>query len=96
MVGDHVVQLPGDPHPFFSHSTRRVVVAFPLGLLGLHNRRNALIARACLAALGVPQAAEQVYGSDGREIAGASIAVSDGRRLLIGSSLDNKLLDCTQ
>jgi arylesterase/paraoxonase len=45
---------------------------------------------------GVPQAAEQVYGSDGREIAGASIAVSDGRRLLIGSSLDNKLLDCTQ
>ena len=30
----------------------------PLGLLGGHNRRNALIARACLAALGVPQAAD--------------------------------------
>jgi UDP-N-acetylmuramoyl-L-alanine---L-glutamate ligase len=30
----------------------------PLGLLGVHNRRNALIARACLAALGVPQAAD--------------------------------------
>jgi UDP-N-acetylmuramoyl-L-alanine---L-glutamate ligase len=30
----------------------------PLGLLGAHNRRNALIARACLAALGVPQAAD--------------------------------------
>jgi UDP-N-acetylmuramoyl-L-alanine---L-glutamate ligase len=30
----------------------------PLGLLGTHNRRNALIARACLAALGVPQAAD--------------------------------------
>src|SRR2546429_5876072 len=29
----------------------------PLGLLGVHNRRNALIARACLRALGVPQAA---------------------------------------
>jgi UDP-N-acetylmuramoylalanine--D-glutamate ligase len=29
-----------------------------LGLLGAHNRRNALIARACLAALGVPAAAE--------------------------------------
>jgi UDP-N-acetylmuramoyl-L-alanine---L-glutamate ligase len=28
----------------------------PLGLLGTHNRRNALIARACLDALGVPQA----------------------------------------
>ena len=26
----------------------------PLGLLGRHNRRNALIARRCLAALGVP------------------------------------------
>ncbi|HEV3290287.1 MAG TPA: UDP-N-acetylmuramoyl-L-alanine--D-glutamate ligase [Streptosporangiaceae bacterium] len=30
----------------------------PLGLLGLHNRRNALIARACLRALGVPEAAD--------------------------------------
>ena len=28
----------------------------PLGLLGAHNRRNALIARACLRALGVPEA----------------------------------------
>lgn len=31
----------------------------PLGLLGLHNRRNALIARACLRALGVPEADDQ-------------------------------------
>jgi UDP-N-acetylmuramoylalanine--D-glutamate ligase len=30
----------------------------PLRLLGAHNRRNALIARACLAALGVPQAGD--------------------------------------
>jgi len=30
-----------------------------LGLLGAHNRRNALIARACLRALGVPQAADE-------------------------------------
>ena len=30
----------------------------PLGLLGGHNRRNALIARACLCALGVPEAAD--------------------------------------
>ena len=29
----------------------------PLGLLGAHNRRNALIARACLRAMGVPEAA---------------------------------------
>jgi UDP-N-acetylmuramoylalanine--D-glutamate ligase len=31
----------------------------PLGLLGVHNRRNALIARACLRALGVPQADDE-------------------------------------
>jgi len=30
----------------------------PLGLLGRHNRRNALIARRCLAALGIPAAAD--------------------------------------
>jgi UDP-N-acetylmuramoylalanine--D-glutamate ligase len=30
----------------------------PLGLPGLHNRRNALIARACLRALGVPEAGD--------------------------------------
>ncbi len=30
----------------------------PLGLLGAHSRRNALIARACLGALGVPEAAD--------------------------------------
>jgi UDP-N-acetylmuramoylalanine--D-glutamate ligase len=31
----------------------------PLGLLGDHNRRNALIARHCLLALGVPEAADE-------------------------------------
>jgi arylesterase / paraoxonase len=45
---------------------------------------------------GVPQQVEQVYGNDGSEIAGASVGVSVGKRLLIGSSLDNKLLDCAQ
>jgi hypothetical protein len=45
---------------------------------------------------GVPQEAVQVYGNDGRELAGASVGVSSGKRLLIGSSLDGKLLDCAQ
>jgi UDP-N-acetylmuramoyl-L-alanine---L-glutamate ligase len=31
----------------------------PLGLLGAHSRRNALIARACLRALGVPEAVDE-------------------------------------
>lgn len=47
-------------------------------------------------ASGEPQEAQQVYGNDGKEIAGASVGASFGKRLLIGSSLDDKLLDCTQ
>jgi hypothetical protein len=43
---------------------------------------------------GVPQSATQVYGNDGSRIAGASAAAAIGGRLLIGSSLDGKLLDC--
>jgi len=44
---------------------------------------------------GVPQEATQVYGNDGKEIAAASVAASIGKRLLIGSSLDGRLLDCS-
>ena len=47
-------------------------------------------------ASGSPQQAEQVYGNDGGEIAAASVAASTGKQLLIGSSLDSKLLSCTQ
>jgi hypothetical protein len=45
---------------------------------------------------GVPQQAEQVYGNDGSQIGGASVASFDGKQLLIGSSLDNRLIDCVQ
>jgi hypothetical protein len=45
---------------------------------------------------GVPQAAEQVYGNNGSEIAAASVAALAGKELLIGSSLDGKLLSCIQ
>jgi hypothetical protein len=43
---------------------------------------------------GVPQDSSQVYGNDGSEIAAASVAVSSAQGLLIGSSLDDKLLSC--
>jgi hypothetical protein len=43
---------------------------------------------------GVPQESSQVYGNDGREIAAASVAISSAQGLLIGSSLDDKLLSC--
>ena len=44
---------------------------------------------------GVPQDKEQVYGNDGRELSGASVGISSDKTLLIGSSLDGRLLDCT-
>jgi hypothetical protein len=44
---------------------------------------------------GEPQESTQVYGNDGTEISGASIGVRSGKRLLIGSGLDGRLLDCT-
>jgi arylesterase/paraoxonase len=43
---------------------------------------------------GVPQDAGRAYGNDGSEIAGASVAAALGKHLLIGSNLDDKLLDC--
>jgi hypothetical protein len=45
---------------------------------------------------GTPREVQQVYGNDGSEIAAASVAASSGSQLLIGSSLDKKLLACTQ
>jgi arylesterase / paraoxonase len=45
---------------------------------------------------GVPQSKTQVYGNDGSQLAGASVAVAAGNRLLMGSSLDTKLIACSQ
>ena len=45
---------------------------------------------------GVPQEATQVYGNDGSELSGASVGISADKTLLIGSSLDGRLLDCIQ
>jgi hypothetical protein len=44
---------------------------------------------------GVPQDKEQIYGNDGRELSGASVGISADKTLLIGSSLDGRLLNCT-
>ena len=45
---------------------------------------------------GVPQSKTQVYGDDGSQLAGASVGVAAGNRLFMGSSLDTKLIACTQ
>lgn len=44
---------------------------------------------------GEPKQSQQVYGNGGAEIAGASVGAVSGDHLLIGSSLDSRLLDCT-
>lgn len=44
---------------------------------------------------GVPQSAALVYSDLGRGIGGASVAAVTGKRMLIGSPLDDKILDCT-
>ena len=53
----------------------------PLGLQGAHNRRNALIARACLRALGVPEAADDAAL---REAAAAGFGHLASRLQVIG------------
>lgn len=44
---------------------------------------------------GNPGPVTQVYGNDGSEIAGAGAVAAAGTHLLIGSTPDKKLLDCT-
>ena len=44
---------------------------------------------------GVPQSYDTIFADDGNRIGGASTAVVTGDKLLIGSALDNKLLECT-
>ncbi len=42
----------------------------------------------------IPQSAATIYANMGDEIGGASVAAVSGQRMLIGSPLDNKVLDC--
>ena len=44
--------------------------------------------------VGAPQSYQTVYANDGAEIGGSSSAAIQDGRLIIGSVLDNKLLDC--
>jgi arylesterase/paraoxonase len=45
-------------------------------------------------ASGLPQSASLVYANPGDEIGAASVGAIMGRRLLIGTTLDAKILDC--
>lgn len=43
---------------------------------------------------GVPTGYETIFADEGRLIGGASVAAMAGKRLLIGSALDDKILEC--
>ncbi len=43
---------------------------------------------------GIPQSAAPVFADDGQKIGGSSVAAVDGNRMLIGSPLDDHMLDC--
>jgi len=43
---------------------------------------------------GIPQSATLVYANPGAEIGGSSVAAVSGKRMLVGSPLDNHILDC--
>jgi arylesterase/paraoxonase len=47
-----------------------------------------------LDAQGAPQSYDLIYADEGRQIGGASVAAVTGKRLLIGSVFDGKILDC--
>jgi arylesterase / paraoxonase len=92
--------LPAAPEKITLDSTGEVWAAAHASLFDWRNlaqdpqkRAPSQVFRVSVAG-GVPQQAEQVYGNDGSQIAGASVASFDGKQLLIGSSLDNRLIAC--
>jgi len=98
--GDSLI-LPAAPEKLSLDSRGEVWVAGHASLLGWRQfaadpgrRAPSQIFRVSLVS-GAPREATQIYGNDGTEISGASIGVSTGKRLLIGSSLDRRLLECT-
>jgi len=101
LAEDDTLTLPAAPEKISLDARGEVLVAGHASLLDWRafaanpaKRAPSQIFRISLLG-GVPQQVTQIYGNDGKEIAAASIAASIGKRLLIGSSLDDKLLDCS-
>lgn len=95
-----LLTLPAAPEKITLDSTGEIWAAGHASLFSLRDfaadagkRAPSQVFRVSLAS-GVPQQAEQVYGNNGSEIAGAGVAALVGKQLLIGSSLDRKLLAC--
>jgi hypothetical protein len=102
LTEDDTLNLSTAPEKLSLDAQGQVLVASHANLLewraavaGSGKRAASQILRVNLAN-SVPQAKEQIYGNDGSQLAGASVAVAAENRLLMGSSLDGRLLSCTQ
>ena len=102
LTEDDALTLPVAPEKITLDSTGEIWAAGHASLFSWRTfaanagaRAPSQVFRVTLAS-GVPRSAEQVYGNDGSQIAAASVAALAGKELMIGSSLDGRLLGCTQ
>ena len=99
LTEDKVIVLPAGPEKLSIDPAGQVVAAGHANILDWKAMNTDLGKRASSQALRVRLDGEEttpLYGNDGREIAGASVAVAVGRNLLLGSSLDGRLVLCSQ
>ena len=100
LTEDGTLVLPGSPEKLSLDAQGQLWVAGHANLLDWramtadpHRRAASQILRVSLLN-GVPGSVAQVYGNDGSQLGGASVGLAVGKRLLIGSSLDGRLLGC--
>jgi arylesterase/paraoxonase len=99
LTEDKVIVLPTGPEKLSLDAEGKVWAAGHANILDWkamtadpHRRASSQVFRVRLDG----EETQQIYGNKGAEIAGASVAVPLGRNLLIGSSLDSRLLFCSQ
>ena len=99
LTEDKVIVLPAGPEKLSTDTFGDVVAAGHANILDWKAMNTDPAKRASSQALRVRLDGEEttpLYGNDGSQIAGASVAVAVGRNLLLGSSLDGRLLLCSQ
>ena len=99
LTEDKVIVLPAGPEKLSTDPFGQVVVAGHANILDWKAMNTDAGKRASSQALRVRLDGEEtapLYGNDGSEISGASVAVAVGRNLLLGSSLEGRLVLCSQ
>jgi arylesterase/paraoxonase len=95
------LSLPARPDNISADGQGRLIIAGHPSLLRLNQFRTdpgkpspSEVFRIALDKAGVPQSYETIFANDGGQIGASSAAAVLGKRLVIGSVLDDKLLDC--